>query len=106
MVKCAVALGSNVGDRVAQLDFAVSKLRPLLRNLKVSRYYDTAPVGVPGPQPLFLNAAAVGDTSMRARDVLDALLAIERERGRERPHANAPNAGSRPGTRRGRRKAS
>ena len=90
MVKCAVALGSNVGDRVAQLDFAVSKLRPLLRNLKVSRYYDTAPVGVPGPQPLFLNAAAVGHTSMRARDVLDALLAIERERGRERPHANAP----------------
>ena len=90
MVKCAVALGSNVGDRVAQLDFAVSKLRPLLRNLKVSRYYDTAPVGVPGPQPLFLNAAAVGHTSMRARDVLDALLAIERERGRERPQANAP----------------
>ena len=86
----AVALGSNLGDRVAHLDFAVSKLRPLLRNLKVSRYYDTAPVGVPGPQPLFLNAAAVGHTSMHARDLLDALLAIERERGRERPQANAP----------------
>ena len=90
MVISAVALGSNLGDRVAHLDFAVSKLRPLLRNLKVSRYYDTAPVGVPGPQPLFLNAAAVGHTSMHARDLLDALLAIERERGRERPQANAP----------------
>jgi 2-amino-4-hydroxy-6-hydroxymethyldihydropteridine diphosphokinase len=90
LVKCAVALGSNLGDRVAHLDFAVSKLRSLLRNLKVSRYYDTAPVGVPGPQPLFLNAVAVGHTSMRARDLLDALLAIERERGRERPGPNAP----------------
>src|SRR5205814_10142341 len=90
LVISAVALGSNLGDRVAHLDFAVSKLRPLLRNLKVSRYYDTAPVGVPGPQPLFLNAAAVGHTSMHARDLLDALLAIERERGRERPQANAP----------------
>src|SRR5262249_16680805 len=67
-----------------------SKLRPLLGNLKVSRYYDTAPVGAAGPQPLFLNAAAVGHTSLRARRLLDALLAIERERGRERPHANAP----------------
>jgi 2-amino-4-hydroxy-6-hydroxymethyldihydropteridine diphosphokinase len=90
LVSCAVALGSNLGDRVAHLDFAVSKLRPLLRNLKVSRYYDTAPVGVPGPQPLFLNAAAVGHTSMHAHDLLDALLAIERERGRERPQPNAP----------------
>lgn len=90
MVKTAVALGSNLGDRVAHLDFAVSKLRPLLRNLKVSRYYDTAPVGVPGPQPLFLNAAVVGHTSMSARQLLDALLAIERERGRERPQPNAP----------------
>ena len=90
MVTCAVALGSNLGDRVAHLDFAVSKLRPLVRNLKVSRYYDTAPVGVPGPQPLFLNAAVVGHTSMRARNLLDALFAIERERGRERPGPNAP----------------
>jgi len=90
LVKCAVALGSNLGDRVAHLDFGVSKLRHVLRNLKVSRYYDTAPVKVPGPQPLFLNAAAVGHTSATARQLLDALLAIERERGRERPHANAP----------------
>jgi len=90
LVTCAVGLGSNLGDRVAHLDFAVAKLRPLLRNLKVSRYYDTAPVGVPGPQPLFLNAAAVGHTSKSARDLLDALLAVERERGRERPQPNAP----------------
>ena len=48
------------------------------------------PVGVVGPQPLFLNAAAVGETALPARALLDALLAIERERGRERPYPNAP----------------
>ena len=47
------------------------------------------PVGAPGPQPLFLNAAAVGSTSLSARELLETLLAIEQERGRERPYPNA-----------------
>jgi 2-amino-4-hydroxy-6-hydroxymethyldihydropteridine diphosphokinase len=88
--RVAVALGSNVGDRRAHLDYAVSKLRIFLGNLTVSRYYDTVPVGVSGPQPLFLNAAAVGESTMSARALLEELLAIEQERGRERPYANAP----------------
>jgi len=87
--RVAIALGSNLGDRRAHLDFAVSKLRTLLRHVLVSRYYDTVPVGVSGPQPLYLNAVAVGETALSARELLDALLAIERERGRERPHPNA-----------------
>ncbi len=90
MDRVAVALGSNVGDRRAHLDYAVSKLRIFLGNLTVSRYYDTVPVGVSGPQPLILNAAAVGESTMSARALLEELLAIEQERGRERPYANAP----------------
>ena len=90
MVACAVSLGSNVGDRRAHLNFAVAALRDLLANLAVSRYYETVPVGVSGPQAMFLNAAAVGQTSLTARGVLEALLAIEQERGRERPYARAP----------------
>jgi 2-amino-4-hydroxy-6-hydroxymethyldihydropteridine diphosphokinase len=39
---------------------------------------------------MFLNAAAVGETTMTARHLLEAMLAIERERGRERPYLNAP----------------
>jgi 2-amino-4-hydroxy-6-hydroxymethyldihydropteridine diphosphokinase len=89
MDRVAVALGSNLGDRRAHLDFAVSRLRSIVPGLRVSRYYETEPVGAPEPQPRFLNAAAAGDTSMSAREVLDALLAIERERGRERPYPNA-----------------
>jgi 2-amino-4-hydroxy-6-hydroxymethyldihydropteridine diphosphokinase len=88
-VAAAIALGSNLGDRRAHLDFAVARLESLLDNLKVSRYIETEPVGAPGPQPSFLNAAAVGETALSARALLDALLAIERERGRERPYPNA-----------------
>jgi len=88
--RVAVALGSNLGDRAAHLDHAIARLQGLLRRLSVSRYVATAPVGVTGPQPMYLNAAAVGDTLLPPRDLLDALLGIERERGRERPEPNAP----------------
>jgi 2-amino-4-hydroxy-6-hydroxymethyldihydropteridine diphosphokinase len=67
----------------------VSRLRTFLRDLKVSRYHEYAPVAVPGPQPFFLNAAAVGVTTGSPRALLDMLLAVERERGRERPHPGA-----------------
>ena len=90
MDRVAVALGSNVGDRRAHLDHAVTRLRTLLSDVHVSRYHETVPVGVPGPQSLYLNAALVGGTTLGARDLLDALLAIEQERGRERPYVNAP----------------
>ena len=90
MDRVAIALGSNVGDRRAHLDYAVSALRAFVTNLAVSRYYDTVPVGGSGPQAMFLNAAAVGETTLTARALLDALLAIEQERGRERPYVNAP----------------
>ena len=89
-VVCAIALGSNVGDRRAHLDFAVSRLRTVLTSLRVSGYHESEPVGVSGPQPMFLNAVAVGTTTASAQAVLERLLAIERERGRERPYPNAP----------------
>jgi 2-amino-4-hydroxy-6-hydroxymethyldihydropteridine diphosphokinase len=89
MDRVAIALGSNLGDRRANLDFAVSRLSSAFANLRVSQYHETQPVGVSEPQPLFLNAAAVGETAATARDVLARLMAIERERGRERPFQNA-----------------
>ena len=85
----AVALGSNLGDRRSHLDYAASRLRSLLADLRVSSSYETDPVDVPGAQPLFLNAAAVGSTDASAQDLLRALLSIEAERGRERPHPGA-----------------
>jgi len=84
----AVALGSNLGDRRAHLDHARARLAATLGDFRCSSYIETDPVDV-GPQPRFLNAAAVGTTALEPRALLDALLAIERERGRERP---APGA--------------
>src|SRR5204863_8432510 len=81
-----------VANRAADLHHAVSRLRDLLRGLRVSRFYDTIPVGAPGPQALFLNAAAVGEAVMPARDLLTRLLTIEDEPGRERPYPNAPRS--------------
>jgi 2-amino-4-hydroxy-6-hydroxymethyldihydropteridine diphosphokinase len=85
----AIALGSNLGDRQANLDFGVSSLRELLENLQVSQYIETAPVDVPGDQGAFLNAAAIGRATLSARDLLTRLLAIETARGRERPFPSA-----------------
>jgi 2-amino-4-hydroxy-6-hydroxymethyldihydropteridine diphosphokinase len=89
-VAAAIALGSNLGDRRAHLDYAVRRLSEFLRDLRVSSYIDTEPVGMPPAAPPFLNAAAVGETTLSPRALLDALLDIERARGRERPFVNAP----------------
>ena len=86
MPPVAVALGSNLGDRQAHLDAAVARLRSFLSDLRVSRVHDTEPVGMVGPQPRFLNAAATGVFVGTAGDLLAVLLGLERERGRERQH--------------------
>jgi 2-amino-4-hydroxy-6-hydroxymethyldihydropteridine diphosphokinase len=89
VVRAAIALGSNVGDRASHLDFAASRLRAILEDARVSTYLETVPVDVVGPQGPFLNAAIVGGFEGGARELLHLLLAIEAERGRERPHAGA-----------------
>jgi 2-amino-4-hydroxy-6-hydroxymethyldihydropteridine diphosphokinase len=88
--KVAVAVGSNLGNRAAAIAFASTQLAALLSNLQVSEVIETWPVG-PGAedQNLYLNAVAVGESDLPARQILDALLAIEQAYGRERPHTNA-----------------
>jgi 2-amino-4-hydroxy-6-hydroxymethyldihydropteridine diphosphokinase len=88
-VNVANALGSNLGDRDASLRAALDGLRPIIQSMRVSSFHETAPVGV-GDQPLFLNAAAVGETALPARDLLRILLDMEARLGRERPYPGAP----------------
>jgi len=88
-VRVAIALGGNLGDRETYLRAALDALRPHVQSLRVSSFHDTAPVGV-GEQPVFLNAAAVGQTSLSARELLVLLLDIEKQFGRERPYPGAP----------------
>ena len=88
MTPVAIALGSNLGDRERYLRNAIRAIAPIVQNLRVSTFHDTAPVGV-GRQPTFLNAAAVGESALSALDLLRALLAIEQKYGRERPFPGA-----------------
>ena len=90
LVIAAVSIGSNLGDRDAHLAFARERLSALLTNPRFSSTFETDPVDVIGEQARFLNAAAVGETDLSARALLDELLAIEAGRGRERPFARAP----------------
>lgn len=82
-VSVAVGLGSNLGDRRGHLDYARARLGNYLSELIYSRDVETEPVGV-GAQPRFLNAAAIGKCALGPHALLEALLAIERERGRQR----------------------
>lgn len=88
-IPVALALGSNLGNRAAHLDWAVSKLREFIDGLEVSEFIETAPVGV-GEQPDFLNAAVIGHTDLGPRDLLERLLGLETERGRVRTGSPEP----------------
>jgi 2-amino-4-hydroxy-6-hydroxymethyldihydropteridine diphosphokinase len=89
-VTAAIALGSNLGDRRAHLQFAIERLSTVLSGIRVSRMIESDPVDVSEPQPPYLNGALVGETTMPARELLGALLSIERERGRVRIAYHAP----------------
>jgi len=80
MTRAYVGLGANVGDREATIAAAVARLPGVVA---VSRLVETDPVGVVD-QPPFLNGAAELETRLGPRELLDTLLAIERDLGRER----------------------
>lgn len=83
--RVVIGLGSNVGDRLANLDAAVARLRVdrALHVLRRSPVYETPPAGGP-PQGDYLNAAVLIVTSLDAQEILDRALAIERDLGRVR----------------------
>jgi 2-amino-4-hydroxy-6-hydroxymethyldihydropteridine diphosphokinase len=89
----AIALGSNLGsqygDREANLREAVRRLGELGEVKAVSSFYDTEPVGYQD-QPRFLNGAVVLETSLGPLALMRALLEIERAMGRERVIAKGP----------------
>ena len=90
-VRVAIALGSNLGDRQAHIKDAIAGLHPLVNDLRVSSLFDTPFIGGRvGDQPPVLNGAAIGITTLSARELLDALLALELRLGRTRPFERAP----------------
>jgi len=89
MARVAIALGSNLGDRERYLHGALAALTSDISSQRASSFYETEPVDMPGNPPRVINAAAVGETSLSALDLLRRLLAVERDLGRERPYPGA-----------------
>ena len=76
-------LGSNVGDRRAQLQAAVDALPSAgVTVLACSSTYDTDPVGAVSDQPTFLNACVRVRTALEPLALLDAVKRLERRLGR------------------------
>lgn len=86
-----IALGSNLQNPVLQVKQAFIALSQLTQSslLQASSLYQSAPVGYDN-QPDFINAVAKITTTLSPNDLLNALLAIENQAGRERTFANAP----------------
>jgi 2-amino-4-hydroxy-6-hydroxymethyldihydropteridine diphosphokinase len=74
-----IGLGSNLGDRESM----ITRAADLIGAARLSTIRETEPWGF-ADQPRFLNAVAEVDTALEPRVLLDRLLAVERELGRER----------------------
>src|SRR5258708_11983485 len=84
-----LSLGSNVGDREANLREAIRRIGELGAVRKASSFYETEPVELAG-QPWFLNCAVELDTERSPQQLMRGLLDIERQMGRERDHPKGP----------------
>lgn len=83
MVRAAVGLGSNLGDRARHLAAATAALAEVGSLVRVSSLYETAPIGGP-EQGAYINSVVVLETELSARGLLESCRQIEREHGRER----------------------
>jgi 2-amino-4-hydroxy-6-hydroxymethyldihydropteridine diphosphokinase len=84
-----LSLGSNLGDRAANLQSAITQLATLGKVEAVSSFYETEPVELTA-QPWFLNCAVKLDTEKMPRQLIAGILGIERGMGRQRKQKNGP----------------
>ena len=84
-----LSLGSNLGDRAANLQTAIAQLDSLGKVEAVSSFYETEPVELTA-QPWFLNCAVKLDTEKMPRQLIAGILALERGMGRQRKQKNGP----------------
>ena len=84
-----LSLGSNLGDRAANLRAAAAQLDVAGRLLAVSAFYETQPVEVPD-QPWFLNCVVAIETDKTPRELLQLALQVEAAMGRLRMRKKGP----------------
>ena len=90
--RAALALGSNLGDRLDYLQAAVDAITesPEIIPVAVSSVYETEPVGTRTDQPQFLNAVLIVDTSLSPRSLFERCKAAEDAFGRSRKEPKGP----------------
>lgn len=81
MTRAAIGIGSNLGNSAANVRAALAALEGVGRVVAVSRLYRTKPWGK-RDQPDFCNAAAIVETELPPRALLERLQELERELGR------------------------
>lgn len=84
-----LALGTNLGDRLANLKQAASALPPLVRLIAASPVYETPPWGY-AEQPAFLNQVLQAETDLDPHALLAYLKQIETSLGRRATFRNGP----------------
>ncbi len=84
-----LSLGSNLGDRAANLRTALEKLAEVGTVTAVSSFYETEPMEMT-VQPWFLNCAAKLDTEKMPRQLITAILNLEQSMGRQRKQPKGP----------------
>ena len=89
MPKVAISLGSNLGDRLGNLRFAVERLSRSFALTRVSSLYLTAPIGGPA-QDDYLNAVVLIDSDQPPLEILAQLQGIEAAAGRLRQERFGP----------------
>jgi 2-amino-4-hydroxy-6-hydroxymethyldihydropteridine diphosphokinase len=84
--RCLIAIGSNLGARLANVRAGVAGLAAAdgVEIVSVSKLYETAPVGGPEDQGAFYNGALLVDSTLAAADLLALLHRIEAGRERRR----------------------
>ncbi|MSR65452.1 MAG: 2-amino-4-hydroxy-6-hydroxymethyldihydropteridine diphosphokinase [Verrucomicrobiae bacterium] len=85
-MKVVVSLGSNLGDKLANLKLAADALQPLSRSpIRKSAVYESSPVDCPPDSPSFLNAVVEleVDDGLSPHKLLQTLQSIERKLGRK-----------------------
>lgn len=90
LARCAIALGSNIGDSRAILDRAIGILAEISGiSLKAqSSWYKTAPVGP--PQPDYINGCALLEVALTPQELLAVILDVEKQFGRVRQERWGP----------------
>lgn len=89
MKKVYLSLGSNIGDRISNIEKAIKKIRKISKIISISSFYISEPMYFK-KQPYFINCALEIETKLTPTELLERILLIEKKLGRKRKFKNGP----------------